>query len=63
MQIEPDDISPLILASRDNKLSLHKHEGVITCGVQANETFVTCDDMGFVNRWTIGAGLNRTDRL
>jgi hypothetical protein len=63
LQIEPDDIGARILASRENKSSLHKHEGVITCGVQANDTVVTCDDMGFVHRWKVGVGLKRTDRL
>jgi hypothetical protein len=53
LQTQSDEVGCRILSSQENKSSLHKHDGIITCGVQTNDTIITCDDIGFVHRWKI----------
>jgi hypothetical protein len=42
-----------ILPSTVHGPSVHQHSGQITCGETFGDSFVTCDDLGFVNLWNI----------
>jgi hypothetical protein len=42
-----------IEASKDQAESLHQHPGKITCAARWGNVVVTCDDIGFINRWRL----------
>jgi hypothetical protein len=35
------------------KRSVHQHQGRVTCGTMFGDVVVTCDDLGFLNRWKV----------
>jgi hypothetical protein len=41
--------------SKKRKGSVHRHQGRVTCGTMLGDVVVTCDDLGFLNRWRVEA--------
>jgi hypothetical protein len=45
--------------SKKRKRSVHQHQGRVTCGTMFGDVVVTCDDLGFLNRWKVEAKGNQ----